>query len=690
MMKMTLMTAAALALAGVLHGDELDPLVPFSLYPGNADTAIATMRAVKARSGIHRFLISAPGRTCRIHGCYDLATYEQVAQDVKRICETLEPEGFEFGYMQTVTIKIGENPFTHIRGLNGCESSACPLDPEFRKWTVANIRAVASVAKPKIMAVEDDYQLSNHPGVYENDSFGCFCDRHLAEFSRREGRTYTLDDLRREFAKNTDEAFELRKRFSLMSRDTLADFASLIAKTVHEVSPDTRLGLLECGCSAKDGCMAESVAKALADGRTRPWVRFHGSFYNEDSPLRLPGNLFHSLWVSQNGDPAIERFNELDTIPHETFYASAARIETSCSQTMFYGFDQMLFSCISPTIPNAIVDEPAYVDMYARNADRFKAINALGKAGDIVADCEIVAPLDALMAHAYKGRGHQFSYDKPWIKILSRYGVPYTTKGGKVKLVSGFMPLKNRPREEILKLLSGPVAMDGEAAEFLIEQGYGKYLGVTAEPQGKIDFCVEETADDVDIVRDIAKTRAISTTYMPYGLEGEGLCSRLHAAKGAKTVSWLLAPRTNEKIRAGTTIFENELGGRVAIFALWFDYCRAPNLYCEAKRRIMYRVFDWLGGTEYPRVLDRKNMWLLAKKDRTDGKLSLLLTNLLADEQPSVKLRVPKAWNGGTVEILDGATFRPAQADWSGENLVVREKLAILRPVVVRLGPAGK
>ena len=62
----------------------------------------------------------------------------------------------------------------------------------------------------------------------------------------------------------------------------------------------------------------------------------------------------------------------------------------------------------------------------------------------------------------------------------------------------------------------------------------------------------------------------------------------------------------------------------------------------------------------------------------------------LARRRERRKLRVPKAWNGGTVEILDGATFRPAKADWSGENLVVREKLAILRPVVVRLGPAGK
>lgn len=677
--------AAAIPEGEMASWTALDPLVPFSLEPGAPDRAIATMREIKARCGIRRFLVCSPGRTCRIHGCYDVSVYEQVARDLKKIREALEPEGFMLGYMYTVTFKIGDNPFTHIRGLNGKEASACPLDPAFRQWTMNNLRAIAGAGQPHLMALEDDYQLTNQPLVYEEDSWGCFCDRHLAEFSRREGKAYTLDDLRREFAKNTDEAFELRKRWGGMVRDSLVDFAKLVAKTVHEVSPNTRLGLLECGCDERDGLPTDGVAKALADGRTRPWVRYHGAFYHEDRPYLIPQRLFHKLYTVQHYDPVIERFDEQDTCPFDTFYASAARTETMISMAMLYGFDQSLYSCCTALIDGTVADEPAYLDLWAKNAKRFEAIRTLGKAGEVVADFEVVHHPDAIMAHAYKGRGNQFGFDKPWVDILGRYGVPYTTAGGKVKVISGFMELKNRPKEEILKLLSGPVAMDGEAAEFLTEQGYGEYLGVTVEPQGKIDFWMEEVADDVDLVRDLAKKRVFSSSYMPFGLDGLGRCARLKAAKGAKTVSWLLAPQTNARIRAGTTVFENALGGKVAVFALWFDSCRAPNLFSEPKRQLMYRVFDWLGA-DGVRVLDRKNVFTTAVRNRADGSLAVTFVNLLADVQPSVRLRVPAPWKGGKVELLDGARWVAAPAAWDGDALAVSTELAIMKPVVVRVG----
>lgn len=668
---------------------EYEPLVPFSLEPGCPDRAIATMRDVKARSGIRRFLVCSPGRTCRISGCYPIETYVQVAKDLKKIRETLEPEGFMLGYMYTVTFKIGDNPFTHIRGLNGRESSACPLDPEFRAWTMNNLKTIAGAGKPHLMALEDDYQLSNHPGVYEEGSWGCFCDRHIAEFSRREGRKYTLDDLRREFAKSTDEALELRRRWSHLTRDSLVDFAKLVAKSVHEVSPATRLGLLECGCDERDGLPTDAVAKALADGRTRPWVRYHGSFYHEDRPLQLPARMFHQLWVAQNADPWVERFQENDTVPFETFYASAARTESMMSVTALYGFDQTLFSCVTALIDGTVKDEPAYIDMYAENAARLRKIRAIGKASDIIGDVEIVHHRDAIMAHPYKGPGNQFAFDMPWINVCGRYGVPYTTKNGRVRAVSGYMNFQNRPKEEILKLLSGSVILDGQAAEFLIDQGYGEYLGVTREPQGKIDFWMEEVAKDVPIVKDIAGRRIMSFSYMPFGLEGWAYCARLHAMPGAETVTWLVSPPPESKaIRAGTTIFRNKLGGKVAIFSLWFDDCRSPNLFSEPKRQVMYRVLDWLGATEAPRVLDRKNCHLTAARNRTDGSLALLAVNLIADEQKEITLRVPAPWTGKKVELLVGDVWRDVPVKWNGDTLVVTTPLRCLKPVVLRV--AGK
>lgn len=64
------------------------------------------------------------------------------------------------------------------------------------------MREAAAIAKPFQFMVEDDFTLTNHPGIA---GFGCCCDLHLRAFAERAGRYYSREELREVFAHTDDE-----------------------------------------------------------------------------------------------------------------------------------------------------------------------------------------------------------------------------------------------------------------------------------------------------------------------------------------------------------------------------------------------------------------------------------------------------------------------------------------------------
>jgi hypothetical protein len=88
-------------------------------------------------------------------------------------------------------LKSGQN-FTLMVDPNGnrAAAQACPIDPAWRKY-IADIYAQYATVKTEYIWVEDDFRFFNHPPLAWG---GCFCDRHMTEYSRRADRVLTRQE----------------------------------------------------------------------------------------------------------------------------------------------------------------------------------------------------------------------------------------------------------------------------------------------------------------------------------------------------------------------------------------------------------------------------------------------------------------------------------------------------------------
>ena len=123
--------------------------------------------------------------------------YDLIMKRISECVKTYEGLGYECG-MWISTLGYGgplnafgkENNFTQIRSVVGATAgdASCPTDEKFVSRVCDTIKDIAR-AGAKIIMLDDELCLSVRPGL------GCACDNHLSEFSRRMGKSITLEEL---------------------------------------------------------------------------------------------------------------------------------------------------------------------------------------------------------------------------------------------------------------------------------------------------------------------------------------------------------------------------------------------------------------------------------------------------------------------------------------------------------------
>jgi len=164
-------------------------IVPIAMEHGRPekDRLIATIRELNRTYRFTTFGLHFPGKGWRSSSEAPSAAYfQENAELYREISGELAPEGIRCGWWNTLTIKASPVPdWQRIVRENGepYGFASCPLDPGYRQWLISSIALFARTAKPEFIMTEDDYGLHG----------GCFCDRHLAEFSKREGHGWTRE-----------------------------------------------------------------------------------------------------------------------------------------------------------------------------------------------------------------------------------------------------------------------------------------------------------------------------------------------------------------------------------------------------------------------------------------------------------------------------------------------------------------
>ena len=659
--------------SGKVDEPVLGTVLPFGGIPPGADNAyvsnvVSTVRDVRARTGVTRFVLGGPGHSVRVSGVLPTEGYRALGRMIRTAQEQVRDEGIEIGYRMGPTVNVGINhPWQKFVTSSGEERlfSACVGDPAYQGAFARQCAAVAGECRPYLHMMEDDFRYFGP---------GCFCTNHLRRFSAQSGRSWSREELVK--ALQEPEAVELRQSWQTLQVGDLVMLARCASEAIRAVSPSTRVGLSAPGML--DERATTDIARTLAGPGRRPFVRWWGSIYGTDYPLDVADILFYARWSKENVSDGVECVYEADPCPRNPFYASCARMAGLCSTAYAFGFDGLWYWGVTA---DGFAGESQYVSEYGRQVKRLETIRACGKEGRLCGISVAMNPAARSLQECGAVPQDRPLDDPAAARLLNRLGIPYTTRQGNVTFYTGHWAFLGMDDAAVRRLLSGRVILDGAAAEELTRRGFAELLGVSAEQRDRVDFTGERRNSD--------GTDYYCAFHQNYGLDGCKV-SRLKAS-GAEEVSFFYDTKPGRHIQPAVTRFANAVGGRVVVLAVNLAYANTPNLYSAEKRELIVDQIRWLGGEGVlpVRVFREANVMVVANVDAAKSRLFVHALNMSCDVMGSISFEVSSDWRGGRVEVLDDARWRPADVKWEGGVLTVAGVLPVYRTLVFRVMASG-
>ena len=393
-----------------------------------------------------------------------------------------------------------------IKGVQAT-AQACPTCPAWRDY-IAKVYAAYAALEPTVVWVEDDFRFHNHPPL---EWGGCFCDTHMAEFSRLAGKQLT----REEFIAGVlqpGEPHPYRKIWLDSCRRTTLDNARLIERAVHAVSPKTQIGLM-------------TSIPAVHAAEARDWPELMQAFSSPKAPVIVRPTLAayraispqEYLWTFQSsttfttafcGDVAF--YPELDNGPFSTYSASAAYTRLKLTGAAMVGSAGCTLSLF-----NMMGTGVMYQDKLARMLAAQKPL--LAALADLhlndVQPLGVRTPIDqdvAYSRHTEKGEKMQELYPSHGFfkSLLAAYGVATQVDVRGASKATGNViavcdqHLRTLSDTQIGELFaSNHLILDGNSVEILLERGLGGLVGAVSG-QWLVLESGEQSYEQVDFVVD--------------------------------------------------------------------------------------------------------------------------------------------------------------------------------------------
>ena len=646
------------------------------------EEVIADILEQNKDAGFTRFLLHCPTIGYLNMGFAPIEVFENSAKTFKEIKDAVAPHGIEVGWWYRMTVNSGPTPdFQRIVRPNGENPpySNCPLCKNLRRRMSESVARFAEIGEPDFIFFEDDFSIGA-----QTYGMGCFCEAHLAEFARREGKRYEREELVAILKEKTPEAFAINRRWRELIKDSLVGFASAIRKELDKKSPHIPIGHMQPGSSDTEGDSTEAVARAFAGPNHTPHARFFSCLYGVESPNYLPEALFNPLYKIQHTGENFLFYLEGDPWPHTRFFRSGKYMRACFGAVYSYAYDGATFN--NTVFSDNQNEEKTYTYMYNEEKVRFNKVASIAKQCKVNG---IQIEYDPFFSSIY-------GKDPLWLTKLSLYGIPITTNGAKIAFWDE-APAKYMDHESVMRALSGGLFLDGAAAKALYDRGYGEYLGVDVGDQicKKIyfnDFSADTDPFSFDMgakvyarekYREVCGAYSIGTS--GYGFSPTGVKGRVTLPpnnENCEIVADLFNSR-GECVTVASTIFKNSLGGTVIVFGavLGAKY----TLSYREQKLIQYHLLQCSDDIAF--AVGDPNLYLImneAKNPEESGFLGMLtVSNLCEDDLKKFSLHIPSKWLGFT-ELLaigqDGELY-PVKYELDGQTLTVKENLNYLDPI---------
>ena len=652
---------------------KLDIIVPVALdldWPV-FDGIVNSITELHSRYGFHRFALACPGGGWRSGGYPPREKIEEMAHLFSEIKNRFSSCGIECGWWNTLTVKSGQSAaFSGIVTAEGKKHpfGNCPLDESFQRRFAADVALFAKIAGPAFILFEDDYSLAA--------SNGCYCEKHLREFARRQGRAFSREEIVSAMRERTPEALTVTRAWQALRRDSLAELAAAVRRELDKETPHIPAGIMQSGSADADGDSVEAIARALAGERHTPFARLFGAFYSIDDTKGIPALLYHSLYNKQHISGDFLFYHETDTYPHTRFYTSASHIKAMMAAVFSYGFDGSVF--ITQQLLDHPDEETVYGRMFREERGRFETVHQLA------GQCRL--------------KGAEIGYDPfwntadqtgpSWVKPLSRFGIPYTTLPSDVAFWDACRA-GSAEDDRILEALRKTVFLDGDAAAVLCQRGYGAYLGVRIGGDVTEGSTLGFDLGAREVIRDLfaenGSGRNMPSAHM-YNPRGNGRMRAVVPTDSGTEVITEYFGYDRRYVAASMTRYENRLGGKVVVMGLTVNGNNSHALYNYRRKRILERMLIW-ADCDFAFVKGAPEVFCIenaaADPAAAGFQRMLTLTNYCEDPLEAVELYLPRGGRNVTQAYTverDGGLKEAAFA-LTQDGLLLREELAYLTPL---------
>lgn len=441
---------------------------------------------------------------------------------------------------------------------NGREATAvvCPLDPGWRRYYA---EALARYAREgfRVIWIDDDIRFHNHAPL---DWGGCFCPLHVAEFNRRTGAQAAREQIVAACAA-PGHPHPWRSAWMDMWEDThlrmIAEWREIVE------ARGARLGLMSSApeSHAAEGRRWDNWWRAFS-GDQAPIHRPHYWAYGDTLGSALP-NFIAMLDQNRAVQPAsVSSGPEIECFTYGRWNKSFRQIGAQMALAHVLGSNELNIS-LYDFMGNDPDDEP----------ERAQFLKAWRPVCDWLADTfpmtlrsiGVGIPWSQDMGRAIHtdGSGAWQSLTCPsrgWARWLGAAGRAFSMRPGDAVNALAGPVVWSFSDAQIRQWLSHGALLDGVAAHILIERGLGEWIGMRRGrliTQQDALYSVEQVLDAAFGLRAGAQISANHETLAACIFQGEPVA-------GVRIVSDLRSP-TQQIVGHGLTLFENALGGRVAI-----------------------------------------------------------------------------------------------------------------------------
>lgn len=481
----------------------------------------------------------------------------------------------------------------------------CLLEPALREYLHDFYSLLASTGAAYIY-VDDDhrYIMSGR-----KNTWGCMCEQHLAEFAKISGKNWDRESL--QYALFHDH--DVRKQWIKFLRMTLEELAGVIENAVHSTNPDVKVGMMvTCFHSAAvHNYDVATMAKLFQpDGKAllRPCI---GPYSDRDRLQIIPGLYYMQYTGHVMGDTA-EYTPEIETTPFSRFSKSMEVVRMHISQGIANRMPNPLLS-VCGYVGNSPYFEPAFAKMLKKQRPYFEGLMK-------------IAP----QRHTQKGIGLRFEpdsvVDTPTNKqnlsdyfwpafvlhdFLGNSGFCSTYDESPVTFLAGDS-VYSLTDEEITAYLKKNLILDASAAAAMVDRGYQKMIGCRIADMD-VPFGAEYFKDEKFCGQYAGTYASLKDTPL------SDVKKIVDADPQAKVLT-TLTDHDLQEVCPAFTIFENELGGKVAVMTLIVGTAVVDlrHFISYQKQYTMRQILNWMDPAVVPVFVEEPSGFAVQYND--DGK----------------------------------------------------------------------